>query len=119
RVPGSIKIAELGLTLKFGLVKTDEVRFGSGKRAYMDYDRITPPVMVRNVRPGDRIQPLGMRGRKKVKDLFIDEKIARDERRRLPIVVDRDSVLWIPGLRLSERVKIRDATKNVLKIEIN
>jgi tRNA(Ile)-lysidine synthase len=119
RVPGAIRVAELGLRLTFDLVGKDEARFGSEEMAFMDYDRIALPVVIRNVRPGDRIQPLGMKGHKKVKTIFIDEKIARGERRRLPIVVDRDSVLWIPGLRLSERVKIRDATKNVLKIEIN
>jgi tRNA(Ile)-lysidine synthase len=75
--------------------------------------------VVRNVRPGDRIQPLGMKGRKKVKSLFIDEKIARDERDRLPVVADRKSVLWVPGLRMSERVRIRPGTETVLKIEIN
>jgi len=119
RVPGAIKVAELGLTLTFDRVRTNEVRFGSAKRAFVDYDRIAPPVVVRNVRPGDRIQPLGMTGHKKVKTILIDEKIARVERRRLPVVVDRDSVLWIPGVRLSDRVKIRDGTKSVLKIEIN
>ena len=119
RVPGAVRVAELGLSLRFDLVETDEVRFGSGKRAYMDYDRVARPMRVRNARPGDRIQPLGMKGRKKVKDLFIDEKIKRDERGRLPIVADRDSVLWVPGVRLSDKVKIRDRTKSVLKIEIN
>jgi tRNA(Ile)-lysidine synthase len=119
RVPGAVKVTELGLLLRFDLVEAAEVRFGSGKRAYLDYERIATPIRVRNVRPGDRIQPLGMRGRKKVNDLFIDEKIARDERGRLPIVVDRDSVLWVPGVRLSDKVKIRDGTRRVLKIEIN
>ena len=119
RVPGSIKVAELDLTLRFDLVETDEVRFGSGKKAFMDYDRVSRPIRVRNVRPGDRIQPLGMSGSKKIKDLFIDEKITRGERSRLPVVVDRDSVLWVPGLRLSDKVKIRNGTKRVLKIEIN
>ncbi|HOD34507.1 MAG TPA: tRNA lysidine(34) synthetase TilS [Syntrophales bacterium] len=120
RVPGTVRIPGLGLSLRFDLVEKGDVGFGSGKkRAYMDYERVARPIRVRNVRPGDRIQPLGMKGRKKVTDLFIDEKIARDERSRLPIVVDRDSVLWVPGVRLSDKVKIRDGTKSVLKVEIN
>ncbi len=119
RVPGAVHVPELGLSLHFDLVERGEVRFGSGKRAYMDYDRVARPIRVRNVRPGDRIQPLGMKGRKKVTDLFIDEKVARGERSRLPIVVDRNSVLWVPGVRMSDKVKISDGTKSVLKVEIN
>jgi tRNA(Ile)-lysidine synthase len=60
-----------------------------------------------------------MKGHKKIKSLFIDEKIARGERKSLPIVADKKSVLWVPGLRLSERVRIRAGTETVLKIEIN
>lgn len=119
RVPGAVNVPELGLSLRFDLVERGDVRFGSGKRAYMDYDRVARPIRVRNVRPGDRIQPLGMKGRKKVTDLFIDEKITRSERSRFPIVVDRNSVLWVPGVRMSDKVKISDGTKSVLKVEIN
>jgi tRNA(Ile)-lysidine synthase len=119
RVPGAVGVAEAGRRLSFDFVGAGDARFDCGKRVYMDYDRIVLPVVVRNVRTGDRIQPLGMKGHKKVKSLFIDEKIARDERDRLPVVADRKSVLWVPGLRMSERVRIRPGTETVLKIEIN
>jgi tRNA(Ile)-lysidine synthase len=119
RVPGAVRVVEVGRRLSFAFVGAKEARFDSEKRVYMDYDRIALPVVVRNVRPGDRIQPLGMKGHKKIKSLFIDEKIARGERKSLPIVADKKSVLWVPGLRLSERVRIRAGTETVLKIEIN
>jgi tRNA(Ile)-lysidine synthase len=119
RVPGTIQVAEAGRRLSFDFAGAKEARFDSEMRVYMDYDRIALPVVVRNVRPGDRIQPLGMKGHKKIKSLFIDEKIASGERNRLPVVADKKSVLWVPGLRLSERVRIRAGTETVLKIEIN
>lgn len=119
RVPGTVRVAENGRRFSFDFVGKREIRFDSVRRAHLDYDRIDLPLVVRSIRPGDRMQPLGMKGRKKIKSILIDEKIERNERRGLPVVADRNSVLWIPGVRLSERVKIREETETVLRIEIH
>jgi tRNA(Ile)-lysidine synthase len=84
---------------------------------YMDYEKVALPLKVRTVKPGDRIQPLGMEGSRKVKSYFIDLKIPRHLRTRIPLVLDSESVLWIAGVRMSERVKITDETRKILKIE--
>ncbi|MCC3377825.1 tRNA lysidine(34) synthetase TilS, partial [Cohnella sp. REN36] len=52
-------------------------------------------------RAGDRIQPLGMLGTKKVKDVLIDKKIPRDKRDRIPLLTDDEHILWIPGVKRS------------------
>lgn len=53
---------------------------------------------IRGRRPGDRIEPLGLGGRKKVQDIFVDRKVPRDERDLVPLVVDeQDRIAWIPG----------------------
>ncbi len=119
RVPGTVRVAENGRKLSFDFVEKGEVRFDSARRVHMDYDRIDLPLVVRSIRPGDRMQPLGMRGHKKIKSILIDEKIERNERRSLPVVADRNAVLWIPGVRLSDRVRIDGETKTVLRIEIH
>jgi tRNA(Ile)-lysidine synthase len=49
----------------------------------------------------------------------MDEKVPRLKRARIPLLVDRESVIWIPGLRLSERVRVTNRTGRVLKIEIH
>jgi tRNA(Ile)-lysidine synthase len=55
-------------------------------------------LMIRGRRPGDRIEPPGLGGRKKVQDLFVDRKVPRDERDLVPLVVDeQDRIVWIPG----------------------
>lgn len=60
------------------------------------------PWLVRTFRPGDRIRLPGMTGRKKLKDLFIDDKIPRSRRQRLPLLFSGDGeLLWIVGLRRS------------------
>ena len=45
--------------------------------AYLDAEKVYMPLIIRNARPGDRFQPFGMKGEKKIKNFFIDEKVPR------------------------------------------
>ncbi|RME46755.1 MAG: tRNA lysidine(34) synthetase TilS [Deltaproteobacteria bacterium] len=81
-----------------------------------DLDEITLPLTVRNFRPGDRFQPLGMQGRQKLKDLFIDRKIPRDRRRKIPILLSGDRILWVVGIRRGEEAKLNAGTKRILEV---
>ena len=62
--------------------------------------------------------PLGMQGTQKVKDFFINNKIPRETRRKTPVLVSRNSIVWIVGHRISEGVKVVQQTRNVLKIQL-
>ena len=57
------------------------------------------PWVVRGYSPGDRIVQRGMAGHKKVKDLFIDEKIPRPKRPNIPLFFSGDVLFWVAGLR--------------------
>lgn len=81
-----------------------------------DYDELKNVLNVRNRREGDRFYPLGLTGSKKLKDFFIDYKIDRNERDRIPLVCDGDEIIWIVGLRISEKYKITDKTTRILEI---
>ena len=74
--------------------------------------------MIRNRRNGDWFEPLGTKGSRKIKKLFIDRKIPRPERDRIALLADRESVIWIENLHVSERVKVTPETKNILVLEI-
>ena len=74
--------------------------------ACFDLDKIPFPWLVRTFRPGDRIVPFGMSGRKKVKDVFIDRKIPVSERRRIPLLFCGDDLVWIAGVCASELSRI-------------
>ncbi|MBN1474388.1 MAG: tRNA lysidine(34) synthetase TilS [Syntrophaceae bacterium] len=87
-------------------------------KIYMDFDKVSPPLVLRNRRNGDWIEPLGMKGRKKIKDYLIDEKVPRALRDKMMLIADADSVAWIEKKRLSERVKITSKTKNILEVRI-
>ncbi|HUY26066.1 MAG TPA: tRNA lysidine(34) synthetase TilS [Candidatus Binataceae bacterium] len=75
-------------------------------------------LLVRNFVPGDRVRPLGMDGTRKVKEVLIDAKIAREHRRRVPLVVNEaeNEVLWIPGLVRSRRGLLTASSQLALRI---
>ncbi len=117
-VPGRIDLGEGRGAVTLDFVHHEDVDYGLKQTVFIDYDRVLFPLQIRTVRPGDRIQPLGMRGTKKVKSVFIDTKVPRAKRSDIPLLADRGSVLWIPGIYMSERVKITDMTEKVVKVEI-
>jgi tRNA(Ile)-lysidine synthase len=84
---------------------------------FFDMASITGKLTLRNFRRGDRFQPLGMRGHKKVKDLFIEKKIPLSVRASLPLLVLGDEVIWIPGYGRSGVGKVTPETKVILNLK--
>jgi len=83
----------------------------------IDADRVKLPLLVRSIRPGDRFQPLGMKGSKKVGDYLTDRKLHPVYRDEVPVVCDREGIVWLVGFEIAERVKVVNKTKRVLQIE--
>jgi tRNA(Ile)-lysidine synthase len=86
--------------------------------ALIDLDKLSLPLTIGYRKEGDKFIPIGMKGTKKLKDFFIDEKISKFERGKILIFRDQEKIVWIGGLRLDERLKIDEQTKNVLSIRI-
>lgn len=86
--------------------------------AMFDLQHIMLPLHIRNRRPGDRMRIAGLNGSKKVKDIFIDEKIPPTLRAIQPIVVDGNGqLLWIPGMRRSDRAPVNTHTSQILHMK--
>jgi tRNA(Ile)-lysidine synthase len=68
-----------------------------------------PHFTLRNRRPGDRFQPLGMPNPKKLKDFLIGRKIPVEIRDRLPLLLWNDEIVWVAGVEISERFRITGA----------
>ena len=86
--------------------------------ALLDYQSLQFPLKVRNFRPGDRFQPLGLKGTQKLKEFFIDHKIPKFERPRIPLLISGEMIAWIVGYRINERVKVTEKTQRVLKVQV-
>ena len=79
-------------------------------------DGLTLPLAVRSRRPGDRLSPLGMGGRrKKVQDVLVDRKVPREGRDSLPLVVDSaDRIVWVVGESVAEDFRVTEASQAVI-----
>ena len=116
-VPGTTLIPELGIMLVSELL--DEKKQNSeASYGIFDWAALTQPLLVRTRRAGDKFQPIGFHGTKKLKDFFIDEKIPREERDYLPIIFDRHHMIWVGGYRQSEIGKVTMKTEKFLHIKI-
>lgn len=69
--------------------------------------------VLRTRRPGDRFQPTGMAGTKKLQDFFIDAKIPRERRDSIPLLVARGGIAWVVGYRIAEWAAPRDGEPTV------
>lgn len=120
-------LPEAGLALECRLAQAEQTEtlaaqagggIGTGE-AFFDVDRVTFPLSVRSRQPGDRMEPLGLKGTKKVKDMFIDAKIPPDVRRTVPHVLDATGrILWIPGVRRSAHAPVTEQTARVLVMKV-
>lgn len=115
-VPGITLVPELGLSFEIKFAKRRIISGKPKSAEYIDCDKIAEPLFLRTWKKGDRFRPLGMRSEKKLQDLFVDEKIPKGKRGLLPLVVCGRKIIWVCGLRLSEDVKITNATKRILRI---
>lgn len=65
------------------------------------------PLSLRCWHPGDRFRPLGMSGEKKLQDFFVDAKVPRQERGRIPLLMAGDRIAWVVGHRIAGDFRFR------------
>lgn len=83
----------------------------------IDMTKIVFPLHIRTWNVGDIFHPLGMKGKKKVSDLFIQHKVDVFQKREIPILCNGNGdVIWIGGIQMDDRYKITQKTKKVLKL---
>lgn len=119
--PGRTFIQEIRREVMIEEVETkdrDEISKASPDSAFLDRQSLQFPLRVRNFRPGDRFQPLGMRGTQKLKAFFIDHKIPKFERPEIPLLISGERIVWVVGYRIDERARVGDQTKRILKIKV-
>lgn len=119
RVPGKNEIEGLDLTLNTRIVDFRPVSDKGANTAYFDVDKINfKKLLLRNRREGDRFRPFGLRGTKKLSDFFIDRKIPRRLRDRVPLLVEGEDILWVVGIRRADKARITEDTKKILEVRV-
>jgi tRNA(Ile)-lysidine synthase len=121
--PGENVLGSSGLILAMKVLTRGESGFPrypwhppTAAEAYVDAD-VVSSLAVRAWHPGDRIKPIGMRGGRKIQDVFVDRKVPASARTRWPVVVTADEALWIPGLIRSRLGLISRESEKVLHLQ--
>ncbi|MBI5583600.1 MAG: tRNA lysidine(34) synthetase TilS [Deltaproteobacteria bacterium] len=120
--PGKVIIRETG-----GILKLKKVRLGAGvlekgagrnqEEALVDWTKIHWPIRVSSLQAGDRFQPLGLQGTKKVSRFLMDRKIPRERRARIPLVWSNDRLVWVAGVEIAQPFALSPGSDQVLHLE--
>ena len=81
----------------------------------LNSEELTLPLYIRNIRRSDKMEVKGLNGSKKIKDIFINNKIPAEERKRFPILVDSNNkILWLPGAKKSKYDKSKNEKCDII-----
>ncbi len=116
-VVGSIVRVRVTSLSSRGVLDTSERIGQSNLVAHFDLQKTGTKLFVRQRRPGDRFQALGMNMPKKLYEFMVDAKIPRSWRGRIPIVCSPQQIIWVVGWRIDDRVKLTEASKEILRLE--
>ncbi|MBI4565783.1 MAG: tRNA lysidine(34) synthetase TilS [Planctomycetes bacterium] len=125
KVPGTTLIKKLNIKIDAEIMEgkvvglKEYIRNKDFTEEILDLEKIHGPLVVRLRRRGDTFNPLGARGSTKLKKFFIENKIPKTIRDRVPLVSDTDRILWVVGYRLANEVRITDDTLKVLKLKVS
>jgi len=125
QIPGVNLIAALGKALKIE-VWTENRQSGQlftfpaafSDEALVDLKGASFPLVLRNRRPGDVIRPFGMDQLVKLKKYLHNHKpegTRGDSRQSLLVIADQKEILWVPGVGLSNRVRVTGAPSHRLQ----
>ena len=117
RIPGEVEIPEAKIAVSVECVTGSQAAGMSARGAsvYVAGDHVTDPLIVRSWVPGDVFRPLGLGGHKKIQDLFVDRKIDRLARQKVPIVADKKrGIVWVVGHSVSDDFRVTPDTEGML-----
>lgn len=109
--PFVMKIDRFQRTKDFEIKKNPEFLF-------VDAEMLQFPLEIRRWQKSDVFFPFGMKGRKKLSDYFIDEKMSILDKENVWLLLSGGDIMWIAGLRADNRFRITGETKEIIKFEL-
>ena len=118
-VPGSVYLPEADVTITAERRDRGVELSKDGALGCLQADSVDLPLTVRTRQPGDRFRPLGAPGRRKLQDVLVDRKVPRNERDRVPVVVDaRGRLVWVAGVALADECRVTAPEAGVVILKL-
>jgi tRNA(Ile)-lysidine synthase len=117
--PCDISIKETGMVLEALYEEKGTNYLDKKEEVLLDAGLLKFPLTVRARTDGDHFYPAGFGKKKKLQDFFVDEKIPRDQRDSVPIILSGNDIVWVAGFRGDERYRVTEKTEKVLRLIIS
>lgn len=114
KVPGTTKAGSWVVTAELDKAGKQ----GASLSVSLNKNAVSGRLALRSWQAGDAIVPLGMKGHKKLQDIFVDEKVPRHWRKNIPILCDEDKILWVAGFKTCDEAKVTKGTKSVITVSL-
>jgi tRNA(Ile)-lysidine synthase len=122
KVPGATKLGPYTINADIIEIEPkDLVGFKKTKTnmvEWFDFEKLKLPLEVRSRRRGDKFQPLGLTGEKRVGKFLTAAKVSSALRRKLLVITDAEKTIWLCPIRISEQAKVTNNTRKVIQIKI-
>ena len=115
KIPGETLLPD-GRRLVVTMVKRLEAE--SRDSIFVDLTVGGTDMFVRNWHPGDRIAPQGMTGHKRLKRIFAEMRVEKEDRHRIPLLFAGNDLLWIVGMRRSRHAAARPDTGMMARFDL-
>jgi tRNA(Ile)-lysidine synthase len=79
-------------------------------------DKLDDIFILRKWKSGDKFQPLGMKGTKKISDFLTEQKVPSSDKNNYLVLTNNETIVWVVGLRISEKFKLTEKTKKAMKL---
>jgi len=109
------KTIKMPISLRFRTVKRFEIT--NAHTVFVAAEALQYPLELRKCREGDVFQPFGMEGKKKLSKFFKDEKLSLIAKENSWVLCSEDQIVWVVGLRLDNRYKVKKTTKKIIRID--
>lgn len=101
--------------LKWNEKKVPENLKTPSEKILVDTAKLKFPITLRTWKKGDRFQPLGMKGKKKLSDFFVDQKLSRTQKEDCFVLESGNEIVWVVNQRLAEPFKVTRTTQSVVE----
>jgi tRNA(Ile)-lysidine synthase len=120
--PGLVIAEKEGFNISFSEidhVNLSDISLAGEGTAYFDVDKTSFPFIIRNYQHGESFKPLGMQGSQKISKYLINNKVPRENRAKIPVVISNDKIIWLAGFVIDDSVKVTPDTGKILKAELS